>query len=530
MKNKLLIIGGIIIIFIIIGISLIPNNNKNVIIDTQSIQLSTTNVNINAGQSMQINAYILPEDATNKNLIWTSLNTNVASVNNGLITGINPGNCMIYVETENGKMSRIITVTVNPVIVNIDVNKITVSNKDIELFIGDSTTIDYTIEPSNATDKMVAFNVDDRDIVSIDENHIITGLREGNTFITLVSINGIKEKVNITVKSKVIDVTNISLDKSQITMYIGQSGKINATVIPTDATDKMVTWKSSNTNIATVNSNGEVFGIRSGDAIITATSSNGKVASCKVKVNQFVTEANDYYEPPINVSGANSVASCQSDSLRYNIINYNGDDLAFIWLKHPARQLNNALATGNGSGKASADAILQNEINRYGYQNKCMIAANASFFNMSSGSILANVIISKGNVVRNNGYATVIGVTSEGYLNEYVNKPISSLQNDGVMTTFGHSNRLYPQNDSSNDKTNRTVICQINKNNFVLISGSGVPEKMVYDLNKVINISACYNLDGGGSRKLYYKTQNSSMIKRFGGTRAIPDMIYFVEE
>ena len=72
MKNKLLIIGGIIIIFIIIGISLIPNNNKNVIIDTQSIQLSTTNVNINTGQSMQINAYILPEDATNKNLIWTS--------------------------------------------------------------------------------------------------------------------------------------------------------------------------------------------------------------------------------------------------------------------------------------------------------------------------------------------------------------------------------------------------------------------------------------------------------------------------
>ena len=107
---------------------------------------------------------------------------------------------------------------------------------------------------------------------------------------------------------------------------------------------------------------------------------------------------------------------------------------------------------------------------------------------------------------------------------------MSVLQNDKVMSTFTHSNSLSPRNYSDVDKTNRTVICQVNRNNYVLVSGSGVPEKIAYDVNRMAGRASCYNLDGGGSRKLYYKTQNSSIIKRFGGGRAIPDMLYFVEQ
>ena len=104
----------------IISIILIPKENKTLVIDEKSIQLSTTTVNIDVGQNFQINAYVMPENSTYKKLIWTSLNTNVATVNNGLITGINPGSCMIHVATEHKKISRIISVTVNPIIININ--------------------------------------------------------------------------------------------------------------------------------------------------------------------------------------------------------------------------------------------------------------------------------------------------------------------------------------------------------------------------------------------------------------------------
>ena len=149
---------------------------------------------------------------------------------------------------------------------------------------------------------------------------------------------------------------------------------------------------------------------------------------------------------------------------------------------------------------------------------------------MSSGNVLSDIVISKGKVVKNTGNASCLGVTRDGKLKEYIGQPVASFISDGVMSTFGHSNSLSPKNYKDVDKTNRTVICQVNKNNFVLVSGSGVPEKIAYDVNRMTGGAACYNLDGGGSRKLYYKSQGSSIIKRFGGSRAIPDMIYFVEQ
>lgn len=514
MKNKLLYI---IFFFLITIITIIIIQNKKINLTEQSIELSTTTVNINVGDTFQINT-------TNNNLIWTSLNNNIATVDNGIIRGINPGNCIIQVQTQNQKLSKNIFVTVNQIIINI--NKIIINNPDIEIYIGDTTKIDYTIIPNNATDKTLAFNIDDRNIISINENHEIAGLREGNTFITLVSNNGIKEKINITVKKKIVNMTNILLNKSKISIDIGKKEKLIASPLPINTTE-IINWKSSNEKIATVNSIGEVLGISSGTATIIATNNNGIEAKCIVTVNE------DYEIPitnSINFSKFSNIISCHSESLRYNLINYNGNDLAFIWIKNPSKQLNNALAVNNGNGASSAETILKNEINKYNYHNKCLIAANASFFNMSNGSILANIIISKGNIVRNNGNVTAIGITNKGYINEYINKPLSTLKKDNVLTTFGHSYQITPQNNSNYDNTNRTIICQVNKNNFVLISGSGNPSKLAYDVTTITKVKSCFNLDGGGSRKLYYKTKTSNIIKRFGGSRNIPDMIYFVEE
>ena len=501
------------------------NNNNNEIIE-QDIIVSTTNISINVGETFQVNAQVIPNNSTYKKLLWTSINPYVASVSdNGLITGLNPGKCMIQVATEKKGIFKVISVTVNSII--IDVNKIIINNPNIEIFIDDVVKINYEIEPSNATNKDIILKSDNPNIVSINDNNTIVGLMEGDTTITLTSNNGISEKVNIKVKKKTINVSKVILNKLYAILDIGNTDTLVATVEPSNASDTSITWKSSNTKVVNV-INGKLYAISEGTAIITALSSNGIEASCPVMVVKPTPI--ETYEKPITETSTfrnfGNIAACNSDSLKYRIINYNGNDWALIWIKNPSIQLNNAIV----NGKASAEEILNNEINNYGYQNKCLVAANASFFNMSSGNVLSNIVINRGRIIKNTGYASCLGVTKNGKLKEYVNQPISSLINDGVMSTFGHSNSLSPRNYKDVDKTNRTVICQVNKNNFILVSGNGVPEKIAYDVNRMTGGASCFNLDGGGSRKLYYKTQNSPIIKRFGGSRKIPDMIYFVEQ
>lgn len=536
MKDKIIIIS--IIIISIISIILITSDNeeeseinivKDNIIYEESIKVSTNKVNLNVGETYQVNAEVLPYNTTYKKINWDSMNTNIATVNNGLITAINPGSTMIHVATEKKRLFQIISVTVNP----INITKILIYNPYIELYIGETTKIDYTIQPSNATDKNLIFNNSNETIASI-KNNIITGLSEGETTITISSENGVKENINVKVKKMIIDVIKIELNKPLITLDIGKQETILTKIYPSNATNKNITWKSDNENIVSVK-NGIITAKSPGVATITATSDNGIIAYCTIIVNSPPTpQVTIKYEPPITESNAfqrfNNIVACNTESFKYRIIDFNGNDWVLAWVKDPAKQLNNALAVSDGSKNAPAEAILENEINHYRYQNKCMVAANSSFFNMSSGSVLAGIIISKGRVARNNGSGSIIGITKNGVLKEYHDSSINEFKNDGVTNTFGHSNKLQPYNYQNVDKTNRTIICQINKNNFILVSGNGVPEKITYDVLRMTGSATCYNLDGGGSRKLYYKTKSSTITKRFGGGRYIPDMIYFVEE
>ena len=505
------------------------------IIMEEDISLSMHNVTLDVGESVYVNAYVLPTNATYQKLTWTSINSNVASVNNGLITGLSPGKSMIHVATEKKKLFKIISVTVNDMI--IEVKRIIINNPSIELYIGEKERIHYRIEPYDATDKKVSFISDNPNIATVNEKNEVVALNQGQTTINVKAHNGVTEKINVNIKKKIVDVTSISLNKTSIMFNnSGKSDILTANITPSNATDKTVVWKSSNPKVATVDANGKVTSIGEGSATITATSNGNYLlkATCNVIVSIPQQIEVEVYERPItqysSFADYGNIASCVSNSLIYRIININGNDWVLAWVKNPAKQLNNALANGAGTGKASAESILENEISNYGYQNKCLVAANASFFNMSSGNVLSDIVISKGKVVKNTGNASCLGVTRDGKLKEYIGQPVASFISDGVMSTFGHSNSLSPKNYKDVDKTNRTVICQVNKNNFVLVSGSGVPEKIAYDVNRMTGGAACYNLDGGGSRKLYYKSQGSSIIKRFGGSRAIPDMIYFVEQ
>ncbi|MBR4754759.1 MAG: Ig domain-containing protein, partial [Lachnospiraceae bacterium] len=94
-----------------------------------------------------------------------------------------------------------------------------------------------------------------------------------------------------------IDVVSVALDNSLVKLECGQTYALKATVNPSDATDKTLTWKSGNKKVATVSADGRVTGVGKGTTTITATSSNGKTASCKVRVKEYKDIKRVYITP-----------------------------------------------------------------------------------------------------------------------------------------------------------------------------------------------------------------------------------------
>jgi len=287
MKNNLLIKISFIIIFLISVFLIISGltENEDSIIDStiyeEGINLSSSSVDLEVNESIMINASVIPPNATYKNLTWTSINPSIATVSNGNITAISEGTCIIKVETEKKKITRVIAVNVHSKV--IPVEKIIIENNNIELYVGDTSKINYSILPENATNKNLSFKSENPNVAAFDENNEIVGVEEGNTTIVVSSNNGIKESINVTVKKKTIDVTKVTFDKQGLVLKVNESDKVNVVVSPSNATDKTITWESSNTNVASVD-NGVIKAINYGDSIITAKSNNGIEAKMTVVV------------------------------------------------------------------------------------------------------------------------------------------------------------------------------------------------------------------------------------------------------
>ena len=170
----------------------------------------------------------------------------------------------------------------------VDVEKVSLNKSATTLTEGESETLTATIAPSNATgDKTVKWSSSNEAVAAVDSNGKVTAKKAGTAVITATSSNGKTAGCTVTVKQKEIAITGISLNKSTTSLTEGESETLTATITPSNATgDKTVKWSSSNEAVAAVDSNGKVTAKKAGTAVITATSSNGKSASCTVTVKQ----------------------------------------------------------------------------------------------------------------------------------------------------------------------------------------------------------------------------------------------------
>jgi hypothetical protein len=168
----------------------------------------------------------------------------------------------------------------------VPVSGITLNSETLTLTEGESFKLSATVSPSTATDKTVIWNSSNANVASV-ENGVVTAVAAGFATITATSASsGIKANCAVTVSTKVIDVLSITLSQAEAEMTVGEKATIIATIKPDNATDKTVTWSSSDESVATVNSMGIITAISGGQAAITASAGN-KTASCLVSVRGF---------------------------------------------------------------------------------------------------------------------------------------------------------------------------------------------------------------------------------------------------
>ncbi|MDO4781736.1 MAG: Ig-like domain-containing protein [Capnocytophaga felis] len=165
----------------------------------------------------------------------------------------------------------------------ISVTEIKLSEATLNLIEEGEKALTATVLPENATDKAIAWKSSNTEVATV-ENGKVKALKAGKATITAQSANGKTAKCEVIVTPKTIEVSEISLNKVTLTLIEGDSETLTANILPADATNKTLTWTSSNTEVATVE-NGKVMAIKAGTATITAQSANGKTAKCELTIN-----------------------------------------------------------------------------------------------------------------------------------------------------------------------------------------------------------------------------------------------------
>ena len=253
-----------------------------VIQPAQSVVLSETSLSFDAiGDSYQLTATVLPADASNKAVTWSSSDEAVCTVSqSGLVTSVGSGKATITVTTVDGGMTATCEVTVF-----VPVEAISLNTSTLQLIVGESKRLEATIQPDDATDKRVDWVSSDESILTVDKEGVVTAKKAGVAVITAASVSKpeLRATCEVTViqpaQSVVLSETSLSFDA------IGDSYQLTATVLPEDASNKAVTWSSSDEAVCTVSQSGLVTSVGSGKATITVTTvDGGMTATCEVTV------------------------------------------------------------------------------------------------------------------------------------------------------------------------------------------------------------------------------------------------------
>ena len=244
-----------------------------------SLKLNVKSTYINVGEKVTLIPTIKPSNAYFKTVKWSSNNNDVATVNaEGEITAKSPGYAVITAKSKDGACKATCSVNVVQPVKGV---KLSVST--LEMDVDEVLTLKAKVKPSNASNPTVKWSSSNADVVKVNSAGKLTALKLGSAVITVKTVDG---GYKATVKVKVIHkVHSVTLSQKSCTVYIEEPFKLTATVLPSNATTKTVTWVSSDQSVCVVSSSGKVTPLKAGKAVIAAVSTQGGIkGKCVVTV------------------------------------------------------------------------------------------------------------------------------------------------------------------------------------------------------------------------------------------------------
>jgi uncharacterized protein YjdB len=255
-----------------------------VVVPVTGVHVSQTTLNLTKGEIISLTATITPEDATDKGVTWTSSDNSVVTVDDsGNLTAVGGGTATVTVTTKDGGYTDSCAVTVS-----VPVTGISLDRTNLTLIRGATDIVIPTISPSDATDTSVSWSSSDNSIATVDETGKVTAVSAGTATITVTTNDGgFTAQCTVTV---VVPVTGVHLDETELHLTKGDTDTLTAIISPEDATDKGVTWTSSDNSVVTVDDSGHLKAVGGGTATVTVTTKDGGYTdSCTVTVSVPVT-------------------------------------------------------------------------------------------------------------------------------------------------------------------------------------------------------------------------------------------------
>ena len=295
-------------------------------VNVMSLTINPTgDIALGVGKTTTLTATVTPDNATNKDITWSSNNTGIATVDtqSGVVTGVSIGTATISATaTDDSGVAANKSVTV--IQTEVKVTSITVNpSGDVSVVVGQTTTLTATVNPTNASNKNVTWSSLNTGTATVDaQTGVVTGVSAGTATIRATAADGSGVTVNksVTVTSPNIKVTSITINPSgNVSVEIGKTTTLTASVSPDNATNKNVTWSSLNTDIATIDAQtGVITGVNAGTATIQITAADGSGVTANKSITVSIFSQGD------GTSGNPYIITTpvQLDSVRNNLSAY----------------------------------------------------------------------------------------------------------------------------------------------------------------------------------------------------------------
>lgn len=430
------------------------------------------------GRALSLSTTVYPIDASVQDVIFSSNDTNIASVSaTGIVTPVNTGTTYIVATTKDGGYKAYCRVSVGKAPESIKLGATSAT-----MTVGKSGTLKYAIYPTDARNRVATFVSSNPAVATVTSAGVITAVSRGTANITASTENGIKAVCKITV---VQPATSVEISSAVAEVYTGETVKLTAKVFPENANNSSVTWSSSDSRIAKVSAEGVVTGVKAGNATITVTTADGAhTSSCDVTVLQHVTGV-EFVEKEISLNKGKEA------DLRFSVLPYDATNKE-VTFESSDRDIVSVASDGHIVAKLGGQATVTVKTKDGGLTAVCYITVLEPATGVSLNYTEKEVFVGDSLTL----IATVSPADATNKLVKWSSdSAIASVTSEGVVTANKSGEAVITATTLDGDYTAKCTLTLLQRATSVSVDKTEIKFNRgeTYQLNAVVLPDDCYN-------------------------------------